>query len=72
MKYVNTLGILAIVVYLYILVPSLKGHSHETHDHPHQHLDDHDWLGKLDRRLVRCEMDVEDAHMRISDWHPQK
>ena len=43
-------------------------HDRPPHDHPHQHpewLDDHDWLGKLDHSLIRCEMDVEDAHARI-------
>ena len=26
-----------------------------------------EWLGKLDRRLVQCEMDVDEAHNRISE-----
>lgn len=25
------------------------------------------WLGKLDKRLVKCEMGVDDAHMRINE-----
>ena len=31
-----------------------------------------EWLGQLERRIIACEMDVEDAHLRITEWHPDK
>lgn len=70
----------------YVLHQHDHDHDHDhPHDHPvdislEQNwantradlMAQQEWLNKLDRRIVQCEMEAEDAHMRITEWHPDK